>query len=292
VAESQGSGPSATATPEQVAITKTAPVQVDAKRFSGNAENGKTIFQQKCFYCHTIGGGKLAGPDLKETISQRDDNWLVRWIVAPKKMVAEGDPIALGLLPHYGNITMPTLNLSETEAQDVLTYIEAQSTSQTTTDIVADEDAALNEPFIAPSKPTGDPEMGKALFLGQKSFASEAPSCISCHSNTDIGGLGGGTLGPDLTKVYSRYGGDIGLTAVLLSMPFPIMQPVYSKKTVNKEEVEHLSAYFAQTDKLNEEPLDVGFLWLGLLGVAIFYIFIHLIWRNRLISVRKTMVGR
>jgi len=291
-AESQSGGQSVTVTTPE---TETAPTQfnaISAKRFSGDVDNGKTIFQQKCFYCHTIGGGKLAGPDLKEVIPQREENWLVRWIVAPNKMVAEGDPIALGLLPHYRNITMPTLNLSETEAKDVLTYIETHSISQITTDIVADEDAALDEAFIAPSEPTGDWKTGKALFLGQQPFASQAPACISCHSNTEIGGLGGGTLGPDLTKVHSRYGGDIGLSAVLLSMPFPTMQPVFSKQTVLDSEVAHLNAYFVQTDKLDEEPLDVGFLWLGLLGVAIFYILIHLIWRNRLISVRKTMVGR
>jgi mono/diheme cytochrome c family protein len=295
--ESQGSGATATATTKPVPATTTTtapPTQVGAKRFSGNADNGKTIFQQKCFYCHTIGGGQLAGPDLKEVIPQREENWLVRWIVDPNKMVAEGDPIALGLLPHYRNVTMPTLNLSEAEARDVLTYIEAQSASQTVDDeeLLIAEGETLDEGLITPSKPAGDPKIGKALFLGQKSFASGAPSCISCHSNTEIGGLGGGTLGPDLTKVYSRYGGDIGLSAVLLSMPFPTMQPVFSKQTVLDSEVAHLNAYFAQTDQLDEKPLDVGFLWLGLLGVAIFYILVHIIWRDRLTSVRKTMVGR
>jgi len=297
-AESQGGGTSATATPEPAPVTtKPAPIQeVDAKRFTGNSENGKTIFQTKCFYCHTIGGGRLAGPDLKEAVPQREESWLVRWIVAPNKMVEEKDPIALGLLPHYRNITMPTLNLSDTEAQDVLTYIEAQSASQTATDdeelLIAEGEMSLDEPLIAPSKPAGNPEIGKALFLGQKSLANGAPACISCHSNTEIGGLGGGTLGPDLTKVLSRYGGDIGLSSVLLSMPFPTMQPVFSKKTVNKEEVEHLSAYFAQTDQLDEKRLDIGFIWLGIAGVILFYILVHLIWSNRLTSVRKTMVGR
>lgn len=31
-----------------------------------SAEEGEQIFKQKCAGCHTIGGGRLVGPDLKE----------------------------------------------------------------------------------------------------------------------------------------------------------------------------------------------------------------------------------
>ena len=37
---------------------------------------GEQAFKTKCAACHTIGGGKLVGPDLKEVTTRRDDAWL------------------------------------------------------------------------------------------------------------------------------------------------------------------------------------------------------------------------
>lgn len=290
-ATTESPNPSGVATQTSAATTATNTASaVTLQHFpEGDVEKGKSIYEAYCVACHTMGGdGLLAGPDLEDVTSRREKSWLVRWLQEPDKMLFEQDPIAIELWQEF-NIPMPNFGLSETQAKDILAYIEMENYLKSPVSQTFDDE--LDEPLTT-SEPSGDAKIGKALFIGERSFDSKAPACISCHSNTDIGGLGGGTLGPDLTKVHSRYGGDIGLSAVLLSMPFPTMQPIFSKQTVLDSEVAHLNAYFVKTDKLAEEPLDTGFLWLGLLGVALFYILVHLIWRNRLTTVRKSMVGR
>ncbi|MBI4607901.1 MAG: cytochrome c [Candidatus Rokubacteria bacterium] len=36
---------------------------------------GQAIFQEKCVSCHTIGGGRLVGPDLQGVTARRDREW-------------------------------------------------------------------------------------------------------------------------------------------------------------------------------------------------------------------------
>lgn len=205
----------------------------------------------------------------------------------PDQMLAEGDSQAIELMEKHKNFQMPNYALSEAQAKDILKYIAAES-GESELFVEAIEKKTEPNPIEISS--------GKALYLGQKSFANGGPACITCHRNTEIGGLGGGTLGPDLTKVFSRYGGKRGLTAVLLSVPFPTMQGIFLKQTLEKEEIAHLNAYFESTNSLEEEPVNYLFIVIGIgigfLGFVMSYIIIHLIWRKRLTGVRIPLVGR
>ncbi len=49
---------------------------------------------------------------------------------------------------------------------------------------------------------SGNDEAGRKLFTGETSFSSGGPPGMSCH-NVGVGALGGGSLGPDLTKVWA-----------------------------------------------------------------------------------------
>ena len=91
------------------------------------ATRGKAVFDQKCTSCHTIGGGRSVGPDLKGVTQARDRAWLAEFIQAPDKVFARNDPIALKLKDEYGGVMMPNLGVTAAQADDVLYYVDSRS---------------------------------------------------------------------------------------------------------------------------------------------------------------------
>jgi cytochrome c551/c552 len=89
------------------------------------AETGQQIFQSKCTACHTIGKGKLVGPDLVGVTSRREESWLVRQIKEPDRLIAEKDPIAMQLLQESNNVPMVPLGLSDAEVVEVIAYLKS-----------------------------------------------------------------------------------------------------------------------------------------------------------------------
>ena len=88
---------------------------------------GTYVFQSRCSACHTIGKGDTVGPDLAGVTARRDRGWLVRYLRAPDRMLAENDPIAVSLVAKYKNVPMPNLRLTEGEIAVVIAFLEARS---------------------------------------------------------------------------------------------------------------------------------------------------------------------
>ena len=99
---------------------------------------GQYMFQSRCSVCHTIGNGDKIGPDLAGLTARRERSWVARYLSAPEKMRAEGDPIALELSKKYKTARMPDQNLGGADLSQILAYLEAQSNAPRTT--------AQNEP--------------------------------------------------------------------------------------------------------------------------------------------------
>jgi cytochrome c2 len=86
-------------------------------------EKGKELFQSKgCVGCHTIGKGKLTGPDLKGVTQRRSEEWLKKWIKSPDTMVFT-DPTAKELLKQYLT-PMPNLGLTDEEVNALISYLK------------------------------------------------------------------------------------------------------------------------------------------------------------------------
>jgi len=248
------------------------------------AEKGEAIFQQKCVSCHSIGGGNLVGPDLKGVTAQRDEDWLKRFISAPDRMIAQKDPIALQRLKEFNNILMPNLGLSGGDVEALVAYLEAPGE--------AHHGEVAGQPPAAQAKPlpAGDPLAGRNLFTGALPLQKGGTPCMACHSIAGTGALGGGTMGPDLTHVFQRFG-QSGLASALQGLPFPTMQGVFQGKPLSETEQAHLLAFFAQVDREKVAPTTWSFVWIGLGGFIVLAGLPQMLWGKRLKGVRKPLVG-
>jgi mono/diheme cytochrome c family protein len=274
-----------------------------------SAENGGPLFEQFCSSCHTIGGGDSVGPDLAGATTRRDTDYLQRIIVEPDQLVAEGDAIATGLVEQFGGLVMPNLGLTTEQADDLIAFIAAESgdpapggappaaedPAPADAPPATEEPAAVEEPPPAepaaadlPPPTGGDAERGKDLFTGSERFDLEGASCAGCHTMARLGSLGGGSVGPDLTGAYERFGD--GYIAFLAT---GTMAPIFDDQPLTTQEAADLGAFLA-LGAGESEPSSVGaaarFAAIGiggsllLLGLGLF------IWRDRLGSVRRRMI--
>jgi cytochrome c len=123
--EAQGDEASAAATQpvaEETASSARSTGDVDQEL----ADRGQSLFQSKgCVGCHTVGNGRLTGPDLKGVTQRREFNWIVSMMMNPDSMVKD-DPVARQLLTEY---MTPMLNMgvSPDEAKAIYEYLRRAS---------------------------------------------------------------------------------------------------------------------------------------------------------------------
>jgi cytochrome c2 len=246
------------------------------------ADQGSAIFASKCAACHTIGKGKTVGPDLKGITSTEDHAWLEKWVASPSALISAGDPTATKLVKQYP-LQMPDLGLSTADVDAVLAYIAAQSGGG----------AAAPAAAAPVALPPGDSISGRELFVGSTRLQNGGPPCMSCHSISGIGALGGGTLGPDLTEAYTKYGGQAGLASFLSSVPTPTMNAVWTRNPLTPQEIANLTAFIKEGAVAARAPDQIGRLaGLAIIGVIIIVIIGAVYWRRRLLSVRIALVTR
>ncbi len=246
------------------------------------ADEGATVFASKCAACHTIGKGKLVGPDLKGITTTQSPEWLAKWVSSPSAMVHSGDPTAMNIVKQYP-MQMPDLGLSQSDVTAVLAYIAQQSGGGAS--------SAAAAPAV--KFPAGDAEAGRELFVGNKRLQNGGPPCMSCHSISGIGALGGGTLGPDLTNVFTTLGGEAGTESFLSSVPTPTMSAVWSKHPLTPQEIANLVAFIKEGEVAQRSPgILAQLIVLAIIAALILVIIFATYWRRRLRGVRIPLVAR
>ncbi|HSE39771.1 MAG TPA: cytochrome c [Acidobacteriota bacterium] len=87
---------------------------------SGNPEKGKVLFDSRgCSYCHSIGKGKIQGPDLKNVTVRYNKNDLRKWLADPETIYKE-----VGRRPlNPGYSPMPRVVLTEEEIHDLVAFL-------------------------------------------------------------------------------------------------------------------------------------------------------------------------
>lgn len=257
---------------------------------AARAQDAATYFRQSCASCHTVGGGKLVGPDLKDVTKRKDRPWLLNFVQNPKAVLDSGDPYALKLKEEAGGALMvPIAGMTPQRAEELLALIEAESKlpkSQFQGLQITDE------PFSP-----ADVSRGRDLFTGRIRLANGGASCMSCHTTGGLArrltGLSGGRLGPDLTRVYERLKGRKGLASWLQAPATATMQPVFSRTPLTNDEILPLVAWLeaeAQRGGEDDGTSRLTFLLLGLGGAALGLAVFDGAWRKRFRAVRRPLV--
>lgn len=108
------------------------------------AQDGEQLFKSNCASCHTIGKGKLVGPDLKDVDTRYDATWLMSWIKSSQAMVKSGDKIAVQLFNDNNKIPMPDVALKDDEIKSILSYVKTKGADVVTATSAAVSTAAAS----------------------------------------------------------------------------------------------------------------------------------------------------
>lgn len=112
-----------------------------------------------CKACHTIGGGKLVGPDLKGVNDRYEEAWLIKFIQNSTQMIESGDARAIQVFEAYNKIPMPPNPLTDDQVRDILLYIANDgkvaggSATEVATEAVTEEHAQpMDQQLLAEMK--------------------------------------------------------------------------------------------------------------------------------------------
>ena len=252
------------------------------------AQDAAAFFKKNCVTCHTIGAGRLVGPDLKNVTKHKERAWLENFIQNPQAVIDSGDQYARKLVSESNGVIMPTLpGVTPEMAKSLLDLIEAESKLPKShfTGLKFDD-----KPFTQE-----DVELGRKIFLGRVSLKNGGPACNSCHTLRGLGGFGGGRLGPDKTTVFNRLGGRKAMQAWLGGPATTTMKAVFDKHPLEAEEIRPLVAFFkevASDGKPNSSSGRFYFFFVALIGSALCLVAFDRIWRNRFRAVRRPMISK
>ncbi len=253
---------------------------------AAQAQEAADFFSKNCVSCHTVGGGRLTGPDLKNVTQRRDREWLIDFLQNPQAMIDKGDPYALKLMQEARGVIMPVINgMSKDRARALLAMLDAESKlpkSQFVGMQISDR----------PFTPL-DIAQGQLIFTGDRRLVNGGPACMSCHTVKGTGALGGGRLAPDLTRVFERLQGRRNLAAWLFAPATPTMATVFRRHALKPEEILPLVAYFedaARRGGQDDSSARLNFFLLGLAGSALGLVVMDTAWKRRFRNVRRGLV--
>ena len=245
-----------------------------------SAQDAEAQFRKSCMSCHTIGAGDKVGPDLKGLPERRSKDWATNFMQTPGSLIERGDATANELFKKFNGVKMPDLGITAPEADALLKFIdECTKTGK-----------KMGSAGI--SRPATPQEIanGKAMFEGRIRFAKGAPPCLSCHSASNAGLLGGGRLGPDLTNVAGKMGK--GLASAIENPAFPSMVGVFKDKNLSEMEAFQVASYLQSVSGQPGAKKDVIFPLIGIVGVVGGLSLGASLGRKRFRGVRKFLVPK
>lgn len=110
--------------------------------YSQDPEHGKKIFTDNCAICHTIGKGRLIGPDLAGIGERREKDWVLAFVSNSGEMIASGDKTAVQLFEEFNRLTMPAHDFSEAELENLYAYLVSEGGQQAVAAVAEPEPVA------------------------------------------------------------------------------------------------------------------------------------------------------
>ena len=233
------------------------------------------LFKMKCGICHSIGMGRIIGPDLANVHQRRDQDWLLEYIRSSQQMINGGDPDAVALFEEYNKVIMPDPMISDGEIISLLNYIAERS---------GDEVGAVIEvASLIEDATQEDIDNGKKLFEGKVRFSNGGPSCFSCHNDlSDIFFSENSYSTKDISTSFSDLG-ERGVAAILSNPPFPVMAQAFNGHQLEDEEIHDLLIYLQDTSAKysKKRHMSSGYILYGVLGAFTLFLVYGGLWYNR-----------
>ncbi len=88
------------------------------------SQDGAQMFRTNCGACHTVGKGKLVGPDLKGVQDRHSEEWILKWVHSSQTLVKAGDKDAVKLFNDNNQIPMPDQALSDNDIKTILAFVK------------------------------------------------------------------------------------------------------------------------------------------------------------------------
>ena len=245
-----------------------------------DTRSGKEIFSTICVACHTVGKGRLVGPDLAGVHDRHTEAWMIKFIRSSQTVIKSGDPEAVALAQGFPGIVMPDNPVSDDQIRSVLAYVRELETGAAATGVTSTQPAAIPAREVTKE----DIRRGRELFQGKIRLAELGPACNSCHHVRNDAVIGGGILAKELTSVFSRMG-EGGVRAILGQPPFAVMGQAYRDRSLTEDEVHALVAFLQDADAQQsfQQPRDYGvrLAGTGAVGTVLLFGFYALFFRRR-----------
>jgi mono/diheme cytochrome c family protein len=215
-----------------------------------NAQNqGELLFKQKCTACHTVGGGKLIGPDLANMHVRRTEEWIIKFVQASQSVIKSGDTTALAVFNQHNKVVMPDQDLNANQIKSIIAYIASNSPDVNNPNV-----KTPSQIFNVASITAADIEKGKNIFEGLTKLTNGGPACIHCHNINNQSMFNGGLLAKDLTTAFSRLSA-AGVDGILRNPPFPAMINGFGLAPLTDQDVKALLAFLYNADSKGEVQL-------------------------------------
>ena len=133
---------------------------------AASALSGQELFKANCTSCHSIGKGRMVGPDLKNVHQKRSEAWLLKWIKSSKLLISSGDADAVAIFNEYNKVPMTEFALlTDDQIKSLIHYIGMESSASPAAASASPAASALAQTSAnTPAGPTGIPAI--LIILG------------------------------------------------------------------------------------------------------------------------------